>query len=119
MEFAGVAGGQISADSARHDFSALEWLVIALAERDSLASIGRASRFATAIARLFERPRGAPALANPKLEALRRFAVLTWKRGTALPDDEVGAFHAAGYSLVQRHALIASITKGRQGHRSK
>src|SRR3546814_20483276 len=37
-------------------------------------------------------------LADPKLEALRRMAVLTWHQSYAVPKGELTAFFDAGYS---------------------
>jgi hypothetical protein len=118
MEFSEASVGA-NAPRASHDavpaFSALEWLVVALAERDGLVSIGRAGRFATLISRLFERAK--PGLASPRLEALRRFAVLAWQFDSP-PVDEIEAFHALGYSVRQRDALLASVAHGRTKLRS-
>jgi hypothetical protein len=61
------------------EFSPLEWSVIRLARIDRLWTIqtaGRLRRFWNWII-----GRGNPELANPKLEALRRMAVLTWHYG--------------------------------------
>jgi len=95
-------------------FSALEWLVIALAQRDSLSSLRQPGRFARAAAALFggagERP-----LAGPRLEALRRFAVLARHRRGNVPASEVAAFHGAGFSVDQGAALIASVDAARHG----
>jgi len=119
MEFSEASVGASMPRKATHDavpaFSALEWLVVALAERDGLVSIGRAGRFATLVSKLFERAK--PGLASPRLEALRRFAVLAWQFDSP-PADEVDAFHALGYSVRQRDALLASVAQGRQKNRS-
>lgn len=85
-------------------FEPLELRVIALAEADPVASIGSPTRFR----RLFERwfgfklPRP---LANERLEALRRFAVLARVSGDGMPAEEVRNFLTAGFSLRQARTL--------------
>lgn len=120
MEFTEASvGANASRGRASHDplptFTALEWLVVALAERDGLVSIGRAGRFASVISKLFERAK--PGLADPKLEGLRRFAVIAWQFDNP-PADEVDAFHGLGFSARQRDALLASVAHGRNKLRS-
>jgi hypothetical protein len=92
-------------------FSPLEWLVVALAQRDHLSSLRAPGRFARAAAALFggqsERP-----LAGPRLEALRRVAVLARRRHGAVPASEMAAFYRAGFSVDQGAALLASIAAG-------
>jgi hypothetical protein len=58
-----------------------------------------------------ERPN--PKLADQKLEALRRVAVLAWHKGYALPRHEIRAFHEAGFTPDQYETLLASISRGR------
>ena len=45
-----------------------------------------------------DRPRGNPELANERLEALRRMAVLTWHFGFTVPGDDVADFISAGFT---------------------
>ena len=87
--------------------SALEWLVVALARKDSPASLRQPGRFASAIRTLFKHHN--PMLADERLEALRRMAVLSWRRGYAVPAREMEAFFAAGFTPGQYEALLASI----------
>lgn len=87
--------------------SALEWLVVALARRDRPSSLRQPGRLARAFGGLFGRP--SPALADDKLEALRRMAVLSWRHGAAVPAREVDAFLAAGFSADQYRAMLDSI----------
>lgn len=54
-------------------------------------------------------------LADPKLEALRRVAVLSWKRGYAIASAEVKAFLAAGYSPAHYELVVDTIAATRQG----
>ena len=86
-------------------FAPLELTVIALAEADPVASIGGVpTRFGRAFERWFGFERPKP-LADARLEALRRFAVLarvTWGR---LPVEEVRHFLAAGFTRFQARLL--------------
>jgi hypothetical protein len=95
-------------------FSALEWLVVALAERDSLSSLRTPGRIGTALARLFGSSERR--LANPQLEALRRLAVHAWHHGHNVPPSELAAFRAAGFSTGQAETLLDNIL-GRRGSR--
>ena len=85
-------------------FAPLELKVIALAEADPVASIGAPTRFTRFFERWFGFKRPSP-LANERLEALRRFAVLSRVTGGRLPAEEVKHFLAAGFSLFQARAL--------------
>jgi hypothetical protein len=85
-------------------FDPLELKVIALAEADPVASIGPPKR----LHRFFERWFGFKLpnpLADERLEALRRFAVLARVTGGRLPAEEVKHFLTAGFSLFQARAL--------------
>ena len=94
------------------NLSALEWSVVALARRDRISSLGEPSRIATAMGRLFG-TRNNPALADPRLEALRRLAVLAWHRGYVLPKSELKRFLAAGFTTDQFETLLRSISSAR------
>ena len=88
-------------------FSNLEWSVVRLARVDSLWTIrtaGRLRRFWNWVV-----GRGNPELANPRLEALRRMAVLTWHYGFTVPGEDVSAFLSAGFSPAQYELLAGSI----------
>jgi hypothetical protein len=93
-------------------FSALEWLVVALARRDSIGSLRSPGRIGSALSRIFG-GRGEPRLANPKLEALRRFAVYAWHRGHNVPPSELAAFREAGFSPNQAETVLESILSTR------
>lgn len=95
-------------------FSALEWSVIALAQRDTIASLGEPGRIARALGGVFGRGTSSR-LADPRLEALRRAAVHARHRGFALPLHEIRRFHAAGFSEEQLETLITSVTGMRVG----
>jgi len=85
-------------------FDPLELRVIALAEADPVASIGTPTRFRRSVERWFGFKLPRP-LANERLEALRRFAVLARVSGGRLPAEEVKHFLTAGFSLLQARAL--------------
>ena len=85
-------------------FAPLELKVIALAEADPVASIGSPTRSRRFFERWFGFKLPRP-LANERLEALRRFAVLARVSGGRLPAEEVKHFLTAGFSLLQARAL--------------
>jgi hypothetical protein len=93
--------------------TALEWQVVAIAQRDRLSSLHAPSRWARFRAVFFGGDRASPRLADSKLEALRRIAVLAWHKGYALPKQEIAAFHASGYSLEHLELLLARVSEGR------
>lgn len=89
------------------EFSALEWSVIRFARLDKLWTIraaGRVRRFWNWVL-----GRGNPELADPKLEALRRMAVLTWHFGFTVHGDDVADFLSAGFSPDQYELMAGSI----------
>ena len=88
-------------------FSNLEWSVVRLARVDCLWTI----RTAGHLRRLWNWVvgRGNPELANPRLEALRRMAVLTWHYGFTVPGDDVANFISAGFSPDQYELMAGSI----------
>lgn len=95
--------------------TALEWSVVALARRDGLSSLAAPGPLSIALGKVFGTRRHNPHLADPKLEALRRMAVLTWHRGFRVPASEVKAFLRAGFSTAQYETLTASIGVARDG----
>ncbi len=96
--------------------SALEWSVVAIAERDRLSSLRTPGRLSAALGALFGEGHN-PRLADPKLEALRRMAVLTWHHAYTVPSAEVKAFLAAGFSGDQYELLVDSIGRARRPRR--
>lgn len=78
-------------------FSALEWSVVMLARHDRPSSLREPGRVAKILAALFGSGVNRR-LADPKLEALRRMAVLTWHHSYSVPKAELKAFFDAGYS---------------------
>lgn len=93
--------------------SALEWSVVALAQRDRLSSLARPGRVSIALGKVFGTRRTGQHLADPKLEALRRIAVLSWHHGVAVPAAEVVAFFRAGFTAGQYKTIAASIAAAR------
>lgn len=96
----------------RPSFSALEWSVIALARRDGLSSLRSPGRVSLAMGVLFG-DRTNTRLADPRLEALRRIAVLTWHRGYSVAPSEVRRFYEAGFDSEQYELLVDSIAADR------
>ncbi|MCC2981185.1 hypothetical protein [Sphingomonas sp. IC4-52] len=88
--------------------SPLEWAVVVLARRDTPASLREPGRLSVALGNLFGR-RPNPRLADPRLEALRRLAVLTWQDRNTVPEREMADFLAAGFTTGHYHTMLASI----------
>lgn len=82
-----------------------ERVVIALSRRDPVSSIAPPSRF---LDRLF-RSRHPLTLSCPRLEALRRYAILYRLRGDALPADERERLRAAGYDGPQIGVITRAV----------
>ena len=90
-------------------FSALEWSIIRLARNDRLWTIrplGQARRLWNWLL-----GRGNPALANERLEALRRISVLSWNFGFTVPGDDVADFLSAGFTADQYELLVNSVRR--------
>jgi hypothetical protein len=107
----------VQADNAPR-FSALEWSVVAIAQHDTLSSLNAPGRIAVALGALFGE-RQNPRLADSRLEALRRMAVLAWHRGYSVPVAEIKAFFAAGFTSHHYETLLASISRGRAARQRK
>jgi hypothetical protein len=90
--------------------SALEWSVVALARNDRLSTLRNPGRISMAMSCLFGFQHN-PRLADPRLEALRRIAVLSWHRELAVHGSEVKAFVAAGFTLEQYELVVTSTRK--------
>ena len=95
-------------DTAKPDFSPLEWSVIRLAKVDSLSTLRAPGRIRRFWNWLMGR-NGSPELANERLEALRRMAVLSWHFGFTVPGDDVANFLSAGFSPDQYELMVSSI----------
>ena len=117
----GGAGPMIFANRAvtavpQHDvavaFDPLEWSIVALARQDPVSSIREEGLIGRTLRMIFGLKRRNP-LADPRLEALRRLAVLGWHRGFAVPTSAVKAFLAAGYSPDHYEMLLGHISHRR------
>lgn len=100
------------------ELSDLEWSVASLAERDSLSSLREPGPLRRLMTQLFGIP-PVNRLANERLEALRRMAVLIWRYHWNVPEREVQAFVGAGYSqphyeLLQHRIAAARSQRGRR-----
>jgi hypothetical protein len=91
-------------------FSALEWSIIRLAGGDALWTI-RASGPLRCFVNWLTGRRTNPALANERLEALRKIAVLSWHYGFSVSGEDVGEFLAAGFTLDQYEQLVTSVRR--------
>lgn len=93
-------------------FSDLEWSIIRLARLDRLWTLRPPTRLRRLISKLLGRNPN-PGLANPRLEALRQMAVLSWHYGFTVPGEDLVDFIAAGFSLDQYELLVTGITNAR------
>lgn len=91
----------------------LERSVIGIARHDGLSTLRQPGRLSRWLGLLFG-VRISPQLADPKLEALRRIAVLSWKRGYSIASAEVKAFLASGYSPAYYELVVDTIASARQ-----
>lgn len=99
---------QVEDVSAEPSFSDLEWSIIRLSKLHRLWTIRPANRLTRFLRRLMGRNPN-PRLANPRLEALRRIAVLSWHFGFTVPGEDVAEFLGSGFSLEQYELLVTSI----------
>jgi hypothetical protein len=95
-------------DTGKPDFSRLEWSVIRLARVDALSTLREPGRFGRFVNWLMNR-KGLPSLANERLEALRKMAVLSWHYGFTVPGEDVASFLSAGFSPDQYELMVRSI----------
>ena len=95
-------------DTGVPEFTSLEWSVIRLARVDRLSTLRPAGRLRRFWKWLMGRS-GSPQLANERLEALRRMAVLSWHYGFTVPGDDVASFMSAGFSPDQYELMVSSI----------
>jgi len=107
------AAPMIQAEEERPVLTELERSVIGIARQDGLATLRQPGRLTRWLGLVFG-VRISPQLADPKLEALRRIAVLSWKRGYAIASAEVKAFLASGYSPAFYELVVDTIASARQ-----
>ena len=108
----------LDAATAAPSLSALEWLVVAVGKRDRLSSLQQPGRLSMALGALFG-PQRNPRLADERLEALRRIAVLSWHYGYVVPGREVSRFIAAGFTPEQYELVVDSISADQLAQRSE
>lgn len=101
----------VPAETAR--LSALEWLAVGVSRTDRLSSLRRPGRLATTMGSLFGTWRDRR-LADPRLEALRRIAVLSRHYGYTVPSGEVKRFIAAGFTADQYELVVDSVAAERR-----
>lgn len=118
LAFSEIGGAPAALTQEKASLSALEWSVVALAERDSLASLRAPGRMALALGALFG-TKTITKLADERLEALRRIAVLSWHRGYDVPTSAIKGFLSKGFSLDQYELLAGSIATARAARRSR
>lgn len=94
------------------NFNRREWTVIRMARNDRLSSLREESEFKEFLRLLFGFQRQRP-LSDPRLEALRRIAVLSWHHGYNVAASEVRAFLSAGFSTDQYDAMLAHVGRER------
>ena len=104
---------EIAAEEERPVLTELERSVIGIARQDGLSTLRQPGRLSRWLGVLFG-VRISPQLADPKLEALRRIAVLSWKRGYAIASAEVKAFLAVGYTPAFYELVVDTIASARQ-----
>ena len=96
----------------------LEWSVVALAEQDRVSSLREPSKIATALNSIFgiSLPNR---LANDRLEALRRVAVLAWHYRWNVAKSELQRFFDAGFSSDHYELIQQSIGQAIAGRARK
>ena len=100
-------------------FSALEWWVIAAAQRDKLSSLDAPGPVARLLGALFpSNDNDNDRDADPRIEALRRMAVLAWHKSYVIPKWEIEGFRRAGFTLDHYELLQASIAAAKAKQRS-
>ena len=87
-------------------FNQREWLVIRLARDDSLSSLREESDFKQILRKIFGYERKRP-LSDPRLEALRRMAVLSWHHRYNVNASAIAEFLSKGYSIDQYDVMLA------------
>ena len=96
----------------------VEWSIVAMAERDTLASLREPGRFLSALTGLFGL-KPANRLANDRLEALRRISVLAWRKHWNVPKTELRNFFDAGFTPDHYELVQKSIGQARIAQRRK
>lgn len=90
------------------NFTTLEWTVIRLAQGDPVSSVRRPGKMLAMLRSVFGFKQRT-VLANEKLEALRRIAVLALRRGVEVASADLPMFMNAGYSPQHFQLLLACV----------
>ena len=112
MPIAEIAPEALVMEEERPVLTELERSVIGIARQDGLSTLRQPGRLSRWLGLLFG-IRISPQLADPKLEALRRIAVLSWRHGYSVPAVELRAFLAAGYSPAEYELVVDTINDAR------
>ena len=81
----------------------MEWVIVEMARKDAKSSLRRPGPITILLRIVLSQPN--PMLTDPRLEALRRIAVLTWQRGYSIPSHEVRTFLDAGFTAWQYETI--------------
>ena len=113
-----VASTMVGSAAPHARLSALEWSIVAMAERDGMASLREPGRFLAALGSLFgiAQPNR---LANERLETLRRIAIFAWNHGWNIPKSEIADFLKVGFTNDHVELIQHSISDARRGRRRK
>jgi alkylhydroperoxidase family enzyme len=109
-EFLGALASGTTTNRSGARLSPLQRQVVGVALCDTLASLGEDGLMART-ARLLFGGRRSPKLADPGLEALRRFAVLVRHAPGSLNGAEIERMHAAGFSDRQMDEVFTIIER--------
>lgn len=110
-----IVGGATTAPAR---LTALEWSIVAMAERDGLSSIREPGRYVRALRNLFGLKQ-ANRLANERLETLRRIAILAWHHGWNVPNSELASFFEAGFTADHFELIQTSLGQARAARRRR
>lgn len=113
-----VPSPMVGAAAPKARLSALEWSIVAMAERDGMASIRDPGRVISALNKVFgfATPNR---LANDRLESLRRIAIFAWNNGWKVPKSEIATFLSVGFTTDHFELVQRSIGDARSQRRRK
>ena len=95
-------------ESQEPEFTPLEWSIVRLARSHDLSTIREPGRVRRFFAWLIGR-NASRRLANDRLEALRRMAVLSRHFGFSISGEDVADFLSAGFTPEQYELLVTSV----------
>jgi hypothetical protein len=112
-EFAGSTTARHAPPEPSADpFTDLEWTVVRLARQDRPSSTRSPGRLRRAFRWIFA-TKPTNQLADPRLEALRRFSIIAWRRRGPIPPEALSELESAGFSVEQGDALVRWIATAR------